>query len=197
MAGRLLTPLARFAIPGPCPLFLIDANAPGTGKSKLTDIVAILSTGRAMPRTTYPDNDEEMRKRISSIAIAGDRLMLLDNIASSFGGSSLDAALTGTTWRDRILGRSEMTAELPLFTIWFATGNNVALKGDAIRRVVSCRLETREERPEERRDFAIQGDLLGHGLAASPSPRLGRPDHPPGLCRRRVARLRPHAPRVV
>ena len=90
------------------------------------------------------------------------RMMLLDNIAKSFGGSSLDAALTGTMWRDRILGRSEMTSELPLFAVWYATGNNVALKGDAIRRVVACRLETREERPEERRDFTIRGDLLQH-----------------------------------
>jgi hypothetical protein len=158
--AALLTPLARFAIAGPCPLFLIDANTPGTGKSKLTDVVAIVSMGRGMPRTTYPDTDDEMRKRISSIALAGDRLMLLDNIATTFGGSALDSALTAMTWRDRILGRSEMTAELPLFTVWYATGNNVALRGDVLRRIVPCRLETREERPEERREFTIEGDLL-------------------------------------
>lgn len=157
-----LTPLARFAIPGPCPLFLIDANTPGTGKSKLTDIVAMIATGRAMPRTAYPDSDDEMRKRITSVALAGDRLMLLDNIAGTFGGSALDGALTGTTWRDRILGRSEMTAELPLFTVWYATGNNIAVRGDVIRRVIPCRLESPEERPEERRDFTIKGDLLEH-----------------------------------
>jgi hypothetical protein len=160
--AALLTPLARFAIAGPCPLFLIDANTPGTGKSKLTDIIAIIATGRDMPRTAYPDNDDEMRKRISSIALAGDRMMLLDNIATTFGGSSLDSALTAQTWRDRILGRSEMTAELPLFTVWYATGNNVGLRGDVLRRIVPCRLETREERPEDRREFTIKGDLLEH-----------------------------------
>jgi hypothetical protein len=158
--AALLTPLARFAIAGPCPLFLIDANTPGTGKSKLIDVIAVVATGRPMPRTAYPDNDDEMRKRISSIALAGDRLMLLDNIATTFGGSSLDSALTAMTWRDRILGRSEMTAELPLFTVWYATGNNVSLRGDVLRRLVPCRLETREERPEERRVFTIKGDLL-------------------------------------
>jgi hypothetical protein len=158
--AALLTPLARFAIAGPCPLFLIDANTPGTGKSKLTDLVAVIATGRPMPRTTYPDNDDEMRKRISSIALAGDRLMLLDNIATTFGGSALDSALTAMTWRDRILGRSEMTAELPLFTVWYATGNNVVLRGDVLRRIIPCRLETSEERPEERREFSIKGDLL-------------------------------------
>ncbi len=102
LAG-VLTPIARFAINGPCPLFAIDGNSPGTGKSKLTDIAAIISTGRDMPRTAYPDNDEEMRKRITRIAAAGDRLMLLDNIATVFGGSALDSALTASTWRDRTL----------------------------------------------------------------------------------------------
>jgi len=166
--AALLTPLARFAIAGPCPLFLVDANTPGTGKSKLTDIVAIVSTGRSMPRTAYPDANDEMNKRITSIALAGDRLMLLDNIATTFGGSALDTALTGMTWRDRILGRSEMTAELPLFTVWYATGNNVVIKGDVKRRIVPCRLETREERPEERQDFTIEGDLLAHVLRERP-----------------------------
>jgi hypothetical protein len=158
--AALLTPLARFAIAGPSPLFLFDANAPGVGKSLLADLIATIVANRSMPRTAYPDNDEEMRKRITSIALAGDSLMLIDNIASTFGGSSLDSALTGTTWQDRILGRSEMTPELPLITTWYATGNNVALRGDAVRRVLPCRLETNEEKPEERTGFTIEEPLL-------------------------------------
>ena len=101
--AALLTPLARFAINGHCPLFMIDANAPGTGKSKLTDIISIICTGREMPRTTYPDNDEEMRKRITATALSGDRLMLIDNIATKFGGQSLDSVLTASSWQDRKL----------------------------------------------------------------------------------------------
>jgi hypothetical protein len=168
--ASLLTPLARFAIAGACPLFLFDANTPGTGKSKLADIAAIITTGRTIARTTYPDTDDELRKRITSIALAGDRMVLLDNIATKFGGSALDSALTGMTWRDRFLGRMEMTAELPLFTVWYATGNNVSLKGDIIRRIVPCRLASRVERPEERTDFEIQGDLLEY--VARERPRL-------------------------
>lgn len=160
LAG-LLTPIARFAIDGPCPMFLIDANTPGTGKSMLTDVIAMIASGREMTRTTYPDNDEEMRKRITSIALVGDRLMLLDNIAKTFGGSALDSALTARTWRDRLLSRSEMTGELPLFTVWYGTGNNVTLRGDVVRRIVWCRLESPEERPDQRQDFTING-LLAH-----------------------------------
>jgi hypothetical protein len=166
--AALLTPLARFAIDGRCPLFLFDANTPGTGKSKLTDIIAIIATGREMSRTAYPDSDEEMRKRITATALAGDRLMLIDNIATTFGGSALDSALTAPTWKDRKLGASELTPELPLFTVWYATGNNIELKGDVIRRVIPCRLESRNERPEERTDFTIKGDLLRHVRANRP-----------------------------
>ncbi len=162
LAG-LLTTLARFAIPDACPLFTFDANCPGTGKSLLTDIIALIATGRVMSRTTFPDDEAELRKRITSIALAGDQLMLFDNIAQGnpFGGAALDAALTATTWRDRVLGRSEMTAELPLYTIFFATGNNMILRGDVQRRVIPCRLETQEEKPEERGDFKYP-NLLEH-----------------------------------
>lgn len=159
-----LTPYARFGFEGPAPLFAFDANAPGVGKSMLADVVATLATGRRMARTTYPDSDDEMRKQILSIALSGDRLMLIDNIPSgmALGGGAIDGALTGTTYKGRILGRSEMSAEMPLYAVWYATGNNLALKGDALRRVIPCRLETTEERPEERDGFAVSGDLLAH-----------------------------------
>jgi putative DNA primase/helicase len=162
--AALLTPLARPAIDGPCPLFLFDANCPGTGKSKLCDIIAILATGREMPRGSYSDNQEEMQKMILSAALAADQLMLFDNVPSgtAVGGSALDRALTARTIKGRILGRSEMTPDLTMDIVFFATGNNLALKGDALRRVVPCRLESAVERPEGRNDFRIPGDLLAH-----------------------------------
>jgi hypothetical protein len=168
LAG-LLTALVRSAISGPCPLFLFDANCPGTGKSLLTDTISITATGRDMSRTAFPDKEDELRKRITSIALAGDRLMLFDNLEQGqpFGGAALDSALTGTTWQDRLLGKNEMTPKLPLYTVFFATGNNVMLKGDAQRRVIPCRLESKEEKPEERGDFKYP-DLLEHVRAHRP-----------------------------
>ncbi len=162
--AALLTALARFAIQGPTPLFLFDANCPGTGKSKLCDIIAIVVSGREMPRSGYPDDETEMAKQILSIALAADLMVLFDNVPTGFsvGGASIDRALTARTVKGRILGRSEMTADLPWNTVVFATGNNLGLRGDALRRVVPSRLESPEERPEERKDFAIKGDLLNH-----------------------------------
>jgi len=52
---------------------------------------------------------------------------------------------------------------------WFATGNNVAVGADTARRVCHVRLESPEERPEERGGFR-HPDLLGH--VAENRPRL-------------------------
>jgi hypothetical protein len=161
--AALLTPLVRFAIEGPCPLFLLDANVAASGKTKLSDIVAILATGREMPRSRYHTDDTEMDKTLMSIALAGDRLMLFDNVPGGFsiGGGSLDAALTGFTKKGRILGESRMSGDVPLNTVFYASGNNLGLRGDALRRVVPIRLESTLDRPEERTDCK-EKDLLGY-----------------------------------
>jgi hypothetical protein len=160
--SAFLAPVARACITSPCPLVLFDANTPGSGKTKLADIIANTHTGRDMPRTAYTNDDEEMRKRITAIALAAERMILLDNIAAHFGGSSLDAAITATSWQDRALGKNELTPVMPLNTCWYASGNNVVVRGDMIRRVLPCRLESKLERPEERDDFTIKENILEH-----------------------------------
>lgn len=149
----VVTACARHAIDGPVPLIVIDASTRGSGKTLLAELVSIIATGRTLARCTSPMDDDEARKRITAIALAGDALVLLDNVIGRLGTASLDAALTATTWRDRILGVSAMTAALPLTTIWLATGNNLQLVGDTARRALYLRLEPAVERPEDRRDF--------------------------------------------
>jgi hypothetical protein len=90
--------------------------------------------------------------------LAGDRLVLFDNLAGDFGNAVLDAALTGTNWKDRVLGVNKM-AEAPLYMTWYATGNNVAIAADTARRICHIRLESSDERPEERQGFR-HPDLL-------------------------------------
>jgi hypothetical protein len=157
LAG-LLTPLARFAFHGPAPLFLIDANTRGAGKGLLADPVALIATGRDFARAAYTGDDDEMRKAVTSIALAGERLVLLDNVAETLGCPSLDAALTSVEWQDRVL-KTNTRPRLPLLATWFATGNNVVLGADTARRACHVRLDTPEERPEERSGFR-HPDLL-------------------------------------
>lgn len=151
LAG-MLTPVARFAFGGPSPLVLITKNVHGAGGSLLADVISIATTGRPMARMSQAGDDDEERKRILAIALAGDRMVLIDNIDKPLGGAALDAALTGVEWRDRVLGKSEMVSA-PLFACWFATGNNPAIQRDTLRRILPSRLETSAEKPEERTGF--------------------------------------------
>jgi hypothetical protein len=155
--AALLTVLARFAFDGPAPLFLLDANIRGAGKGLLADLVAAIALGRDLARMPYSHDFDETRKNITAVALQGERLILLDNV-DVLGDPHLDAALTSTSWQGRVLGKSQQP-KLPLNITWFATGNNVVLMADTVRRVCHCRLESPEEKPEERTGFK-HPDLL-------------------------------------
>ena len=150
--ASLLTPLARFAFWGPSPLGMIDANVRGAGKSLLADVCNAVCTGRPAARMSYHRNEEELRKAITSVALSGAQIVLIDNITGRFGDATLDRALTATTWQDRLLG-ANVQVELPLAVTWYATGNNVLLGADTTRRCLHIRLESPEESPEERVEF--------------------------------------------
>jgi len=150
--ASLLTPLARFAFRGAAPLFLVDANVPAAGKGLLVDVSSHILIGDQFARATYTNDDDEMRKRITSLVLEGDRLVLFDNLDGKFGGPVLDAALTATAWKDRLLGVNR-TGSAPVYLTWYATGNNVAIGADTARRICHVRLESPLEKPEERQGF--------------------------------------------
>jgi hypothetical protein len=158
--ASLLTPLAWFAFDGPAPLFLIDKNVRGAGAGLLADVVALTVNGRRFSVMTYTNDREELRKRITSLAAEGERLVLLDNLAGAVGCDVLDAALTSGWWKDRLLGTNQVY-DGPLHVCWYGTGNNVQLHADTARRVCHVRMETAEERPELRTGFKYP-DLRGH-----------------------------------
>jgi putative DNA primase/helicase len=162
-----LTPAVRHAGVDTAPLIAIDANTRGSGKSKIADVIGLIHTGREAPRTPHTTDDEEVRKQITAHAIAGDALVLIDNVVRPLGCASLDAALTCSTWKGRILGKSENTAELPMRTTWLATGNNLIFAADTSRRTLRIRLESPLENPEDRTQFR-HPDLLGWVRAERP-----------------------------
>lgn len=161
--ASLLTPLAWFAFTGPAPLFLIDGNVRGVGKGLLADVVALIVTGRPFPRMSYTNDREELRKKITTLAVEGERLVLLDNLAGAVGNDVLDMALTSDTWKDRLLGGNRIYNG-PLNVMWVGTGNNVQFEADTARRVLQTRLETADERPEMKEGFRYP-DLRAHILS--------------------------------
>jgi hypothetical protein len=116
----------------------------------------------------YSSEDEEMRKKITSILLTGERLVLLDNLVGRFGCSALDALITAPgRWTDRLLGGNKMVS-LPIVATFYATGNNVITQGDLIRRIAHVRLETENEKPEKKTGFRYP-NLRSHVTANRPA----------------------------
>lgn len=150
----LLTPFARFAFRGPSPLGVIDGSVAGVGKGKLAQVISMLVDGCELSPTPQPEEVEEERKLITSIAMSGRRLVLIDNVTRPVGSGPLEALLTATRWSDRVLGASK-TFDGDVLTQWLVTGNNVSFrKKDTIRRCVHVRVEAKRADPEARSDFA-------------------------------------------
>ena len=150
--STILTVVGRYAFQGCVPMVLIDANTPGVGKTKMADTIGIITTGQPLPRSIQANYAEEERRQITSILKKGERLLLIDNIGSRFGSSVLDALLTSEIWQDRLLGRSQEIT-LPNLLQVIATGNNLQLKADTVRRCLRMQLNSPDEHPEARSDF--------------------------------------------
>jgi hypothetical protein len=147
LAG-LLTAHVRGSLPT-APVILVRADTPGTGKSYLIDLFAMISTGRLCPVITASKNAEETEKRLSAVLLGGTNIVSLDNVMHDLAGELLCQLTERPVIKVRILGRSEMP-ECESHTAVFATGNNVTFKGDMVRRGLVCNLEAKTERPELR-----------------------------------------------
>jgi putative DNA primase/helicase len=155
----LLSGLARAALDD-VPLHALDASTPGTGKTLVLDVVGLILTGRSLAKLNFPANDEELEKVLAAKALDGSRLIAFDNVSSrrQLGGEPLERVLSSRGRVSlRVLGKSE-SPELPWQALVSATGNNLGLSTDMMRRSVVGRLIAPVERPEERTDFRL-GDL--------------------------------------
>ena len=151
--AAVLTLLARPAIRGAVPGFVIDAATPGSGKSLSTHVVAMIATGRPAAMAHWPVDEDELSKVFGAYAVRGASFVTLDNIATPFGGAPLDRCLTAVdTVELRILGRTEVPT-LRWRAVIMATGNGMEIIGDTTRRVLVGRMEPAEERPEERTGY--------------------------------------------
>lgn len=146
----LLSLAARHTFNGPVPITIIDASKRGSGKTTLADIASIVATGNKAPRMFYTEDDVEMDKRITALALAGEQTVLIDNIVGKLASPPLDAALTSDAYKGRVLGKSEMTPAMPMKIVWFATGNGMTIGADTARRALLARLEPMVDRPEDR-----------------------------------------------
>jgi hypothetical protein len=149
--GLLLLPFVRGAIRGATPLHLIEAAREGTGKGLLNDLFHIIWTNAPAPLSSLADNDEEVRKSLTSALEHMPISITYDNVRW-INSAQLEKAITAQHWRDRVIGTSRM-CDVPVHTTWIATGNNVSISGDMPRRVVPIRLVADCEQPSLRTEF--------------------------------------------
>lgn len=145
--AAVMTALVRRMFPA-APLFAIDAPTAGSGKSLLSELVCIIATGHKPAMMSQGKSDEENEKRLSSVLMAGDPVIVIDNCDRPIAGDFLCTMLTQEKVRPRVLGQSEMR-NVPTGSLVIATGNNLELAGDVTRRTLFCRIDTGKERPDQ------------------------------------------------
>ena len=131
------------------PLHGYSAPVLGSGKSKLVDIASVIATGQEAAVIAQGANDEELEKRLVSHLLVGAPIIAIDNCSRPLGGDLLNQMLTQARASPRILGKSE-SPSVSTGALCTATGNNLLLFGDMVRRSIVCCLDPKNERPELR-----------------------------------------------
>jgi hypothetical protein len=154
--AALLLPFVRELIAGPTPLHFIEAPSPRSGKSLLTNAIAIVILGperKGQAVMTAPTDSREWGKKLFASMLELPNMLVLDNVNGRMASPDLAAALTAyPSLSERILGQSKMGA--PKNTaLWLGTGNNISASDEVARRIVPCRIDAGMESPHRRTGF--------------------------------------------
>lgn len=149
----LVTPLLRPYTRALAPFGIVDATMPGSGKTILTSCIGLLAGQRVL---TWPDNENELRKQITTVLADQVGAIVFDNLVEGhvINSATLARLITERTWTDRLLG-GNTAATYPNDRVWLATGNNLRVGGDMASRSIWVRLDPDCPQPEARSGFAI------------------------------------------
>jgi putative DNA primase/helicase len=131
------------------PMHVFKARTAGTGKSYLADTVSAICTGQPCPAISISPKEDETEKRLVGLLMGGYPICSIDNVNGELGGDLLCQAVERPIIRIRVLGKSDIF-EVESRATFFATGNNLRVRGDMVRRTVVCNLDANMERPELR-----------------------------------------------
>lgn len=168
--SAILTAVCRKSL-RTAPLHGFSAPTMATGKSLLADVVAIIATGRDAPVMSQGEDNEDDRKRLLSILMQGDPVVVIDNVTKPVTGDAMCSILTSESYQDRRLGANEQV-RVGTRTLFIANGNNLEFREDMSTRAILCTMDARVERPEMR-SFSVdlrsevprrRGDLVAAAL---------------------------------
>lgn len=131
--SMLLTAITRAGM-RIAPGFAVQASLQSSGKTFAIQAAAALISGENPPVTSIDEagigSDSELRKALISVALAGKKEYLIDNVLGYFENSALAAYMTGGMIEGRILGQSRMSGSLPFNIFLGISGNNLQLGPD-------------------------------------------------------------------
>ena len=164
----VLTAIARPTLPK-SPVVLYSATMAGTGKTLIASLPNLIAYGYA---TTHPwphGNDEELKKIFTSILLAGDPVVVFDNVPNGamIKSAALSQFATSDDYADRKLGES-VRVRCKNRTRVVLTGNNVTLASDNARRTLVCDLQLAVESPRDR-DVVFEQPALASFVLANRS----------------------------
>jgi hypothetical protein len=145
--SQLMTGVSRRSM-RTAPIHVGDAAVRGSGKSKISCICSIVAIGKPAPALNQGYSHEEFEKRLASMLIAGHAIIHIDNCSAIVDGDLLNSVSTEETVALRPLGQSRIV-EITTGSLVCPNGNNIIVRGDAIRRCVKYRLDPGVDRPEE------------------------------------------------
>jgi hypothetical protein len=131
----------------------------------LVSAIAILATGEPACVLAQGFTEEETEKRLATVLRAGDQVVSFDNCTRPIEGELLCQAITEPTLSIRILGKSERT-RIANTAFYAATGNNLVVGGDMVRRTLRCIIDAEAESPENRTFRTERPDRLAASLRA-------------------------------
>lgn len=149
MLAAILTAMVRKSLET-APLFGFTAPKMGSGKTLLTDVMALVASGKRSAKINQAQTEEEEQKRLLAVLMEGDEVVCIDNIKYPLESEALCTITSETEWSARVLGINTELKKISTNTTWTATGNNLRIKGDLSTRAIMCQLDPGCERPEER-----------------------------------------------
>jgi hypothetical protein len=150
----MLHDFARNLFTGPSPFFLLDKPIHGSGATLLATVLCYPSMGSSVPTKVFSNNEEEVRKQITSHLMSGGGPYLFDNLPDDrkIDSDVLASVVTSTIYSDRALGTNN-DVKLENLGPWIATGNNPDFSGQLKRRVIRARLIPDTDEPYLRENF--------------------------------------------
>ncbi|MGO9060250.1 MAG: DUF3854 domain-containing protein [Candidatus Binataceae bacterium] len=128
----------------------LDGSETESGKTLQARCIGLILTGRKPSAISFAWREEEMEKKLFSSLLAGDSVVLIDNVKQGYAldGQFLASVLTEETVESRVLGLSR-NARVPTNILLLVTGVNLQFTGDMPSRFIANRIVPGVERPGE------------------------------------------------